>query len=211
MRVQEVVTQILALSHQGGNDAALTAQALGWLNAAYRELMDELVPLAPPSLQTQAVVVTNSAGNGVLPDLPARVLQVFDRNTGAVVPQVTVAELAALDPMGMGSGPVARCVVQGTAVQVHPACEATLLVVMIPVAKDVLLDGDEASLALPAGQVHGLVWGALVWSSVFERGFATASELAQFRAQWQEAKARVKLAVLGQVGVPLRVQGYQLV
>ena len=79
------------------------------------------------------------------------------------------------------------------------------------VAKDVLLDGDEASLALPAGQVHGLVWGALVWSSVFERGFATASELAQFRAQWQEAKARVKLAVLGQVGVPLRVQGYQLV
>ena len=43
MNVNEIRDRIVELSHQTAGDGEVQAKALGWLNAAYHELMDEIV------------------------------------------------------------------------------------------------------------------------------------------------------------------------
>lgn len=55
--------------------------------------------------------------------------------------------------------------------------------------------GDKC-ISLPPAHHHILVWGAMVWSSLFERGFPSESEMVCYQRNWAQAKERLKLALM---------------
>ncbi|NBV54334.1 MAG: hypothetical protein EBR79_01315 [Proteobacteria bacterium] len=211
MRVSEIRDRIVELSHASTGDGEVQAKALGWLNAAYGELMNELMPYMPAALQVQEQLVTNTAGVAVVAREIYRAVRVVERNGGGVLEVVVPEVILAADPLGNATGNPVRCVVRGREVQVHPAAEVPLSVLYVPAVQELLENGEEAAVLLPASHHSALVWGGLVWSSLFERGFGGSGEMGVYRRQWEEAKQRVKLALLGNAGEALRVKPFELV
>lgn len=212
MNVNEIRDRIVELSHQSAGDGEVQAKALGWLNAAYHELMDELVVYLPPALQLREEVVTGVAGDTVLANVPYRILKVVDTGQGRVLEPVTPMDLMEIDPAGDAAGDAARFVVTASGVEVHPASEGvTLSVLYVPLVEDLVEGGPEASVLLPRAQHSALVWGGLVWSALFERGFESSMELAVYQRQWVDAKSRVKLGMLHNLASNLRVQPFDIV
>ena len=212
MNVNEIRDRIVELSHQSAGDGEVQAKALGWLNAAYHELMDEVVAYLPPALQVREDVLTAADGSVVLAQVPYRVLKVADAVTGRLLEGVTPVDIMELDPVRAASGSPVRYVVTANGVQVHPASLSTALSVLyVPLVEDLVEGGAEASILLPRVHHNALVWGGLVWSSLFERGFGSNAELQVYQRQWLEAKQRVKLGLLHNVGASLRVVPFDIV
>jgi hypothetical protein len=212
MNVNDIRDRIVELSHQSAGDGEVQAKALGWLNAAYHELMDEVVAYLPPMLQQQENVPTGAGGEAVLADAPYRVLRVVDAGAGRNLEIVTPGALLDLDPMGTATGAPQRCVLTGSGVRIHPAAaDVALTVLYVPVVADLAEGGIEATIVLPKAYHYALVWGGLVWSALFERGFGTQGELVIFQRQWADAKERVKLGLLHNTGASLRVQPFNFV
>jgi len=209
MNVNDIRDRIVELSHQSAGDGEVQAKALGWLNAAYHELMDEVVAYLPPSLQRQENGVTAADGGMVLDEAPYRVLRVVDTGQGRVLDVVTPAMLMDIDPAGGATGAPRRCVVTGEGVRVHPAGAGVALAVLyVPVVADLTEGGVEDSIVLPPAYHYALVWGGLVWSALFERGFETQGELAIYQRQWADAKQRVKLGLMHGSVAGLKVQPF---
>ncbi len=212
MNVNEIRDRIVALSHQTAGHGEVQAKALGWLNAAYHELMDEVVAYLPPALQVQESVVTGVGGEAVLGRVPYRILKVVDASAGVALGGVTPLEIMELDPSGVLIGNAARYVVTAGGVRIHPSqAGVSLRVLYVPLVEDLVEGGAEASLLLPRAHHNALVWGGLVWSSLFERGFGSSAELQVYQRQWQEAKQRVKLGLLHNTASSLRVQPFDIV
>lgn len=212
MNVNDIRDRIVELSHQTAGDGEVQAKALGWLNAAYHELMDEVVVYLPPSLQVREQVVTGPIGEVVLGQAPYRILKVMDAGQGRALRPVTPGELVEFDPAGTMQGDPVRYVPTGTGVLVHPAREGVKLAVLyVPVVQDLVEGGAEASIFLPKALHHALVWGGLVWSSLFERGFGSSAEIGVYQRQWLEAKQRVKLGLLHNLTGTLRVAPFDIV
>lgn len=210
MRVSEIVTQVLALGHHG-EDAALRAKALGWVNAAYAELLDEVLPFAPPALQRVETVTTDASGVAGLGQDVRKLLLVADADAGRVL--ALGGPLAAVrdDPSGSADGAPVMAYALGQQVQVLPAQSVALRVVYVPGPNTLgESDGPEA-IWLPESQHRVLVWGALVWSALFERGLTSAAELSLFGRQWLAAKESVKLGLLGAQTETLRGKPWELV
>lgn len=208
MNVNEIRDRIVELSHQSAGDGEVQAKALGWLNAAYHELMDEIVAYLPPALQVRESVVTNVAGEAVLAAAPYRVMKVAD-GQGRVLKGVTPADVMELEAAGSTQG---SYVLTASGVKLYPAKEGvTLSVLYVPLVTDLVEGGAEASLFLPRAHHSALVWGGLVWSALFERGFGTQAELQVYQRQWLEAKQRVKLGLLHNLTGGLRVQPFDIV
>lgn len=204
MKVNEIRDRIVALSHQSAGDGEVQAKALGWLNAAYHEVMDEVVPYLPGALQRQESVVTAASGQALLAVAPYRVLAVRDEAAGRM--------LAAATPAQALAGACGDYVVTASGVKLEPARENVRLVVLsIPVAADLVEGGSEESVVLPRAYHYALVWGGLMWSALFERGFGTQGELLVYQRQWAEAKERIKLGLLHNMGTGLRVQPFVMV
>lgn len=203
MNVNEIRDRIVELSHQTAGDGEVQAKALGWLNAAYHELMDEVVVYLPPALQRQESVTTNASGEAVLGFAPYRVMAVKDEN--GMVEAATPKQVLENEYSG-------RYVVTAAGVRVSPVREnAALTVVYVPEVADLEEGGSEASVALPKAYHYALVWGGLMWSALFERGFGTQGELLIYQRQWADAKERVKLGLLHNVGTGLRVEPFVMV
>lgn len=211
MDVNGIRDRIVELSHDTAVDGEVESKAIGWLNAAYHELMDEVVAYLPPSLQRLESVSTSIAGTVTLASTPYRTLRVVDKGTGTSLEVVSPAVILDVDPMGNASGSPQRCTVDGAVLTVHPAGVANLSVLYVPAVSDLAEDGSEASILLPKAHHHALVWGGMVWSSLFERGFGTQGELLLYQRNWAEAKERVKLSLLTNTGEVLRVEPYALV
>lgn len=204
MQVNTIRDRIVELSHQSGADGEVKGKALNWLNAAYLEVLNELLLLAPQSLQRTESVATNAQGQASLNGAPQALVRVI----WGEVPLAIVTPLALLeaDPLGTTQGtPVLACIT-ATGVQVQPRAAGSATVVYTPRPVALAEDGPESSIMLPPAFHDALIWGGLVWSALFERGLGSAAELQLFSRQWAEAKARLKLHLLGQAGVPLRVQ-----
>jgi hypothetical protein len=204
MQVNTIRDRIVELSHQSGADGEVKGKALNWLNAAYLEVLNELLLLAPQSLQRTESVSTNAQGQATLSGAP----QALVRAIWGEVPLAIVTPLVLLeaDPLGATQGtPVLACLTN-TGIQVQPRAAGSAVVVYTPRPTALAEDGPESSILLPPAFHDTLIWGGLVWSALFERGLSSASELQLFSRQWAEAKARLKLHLLGQAGVPLRVQ-----
>lgn len=211
MNVNEIRDRIVELSHQTAGDGEVQAKALGWLNAAYHELMDEVVVYLPPELQVREDAVSGVGGVVTLVNAPYRVLKVVDKVQGRVLEAVTPTELMEIDPTGTATGAPVRYVVTGDGVRVHPGGEGVAVSVLyLPLVQDLVEGGPEGSLLLPRAHHYALVWGGLVWSSLFERGFDSASELAIYQSHWLDAKQRVKLGLLHNLA-GLHVQPFELV
>lgn len=210
MRVSEILGQVLALGHHG-DDAAMREKALGWVNAAYAELLDEVLAYAPAQLQRVEEVATDVTGVAGLSQPVRKLLVVADAEAGRVLPLLAPHAVVRDDPAGVAVGAPIAAYGVGQRVQVHPAGPARLRVVYVP-APNVLAEseGPEA-IWLPESQHRVLVWGALVWSALFERGLVSAGELNLFGRQWVAAKESVKLALLGGMADGLRVKNWELV
>lgn len=212
MNVNEIRDRIVELSHQSAGDGEVQAKALGWLNAAYHELMDEVVAYLPPALQVRETVVTAADGSVVLAKVPYRILKVVDASAGRLLDGVTPVEIMELDPSGVMTGTAGRFVATAGGVRVHPASAGVpLSVLYVPLVEDLSEGGAEASLLLPRAHHNALVWGGLVWSSLFERGFGSSAELQVYQRQWLEAKQRVKLGLLHNTASSLRVVPFDIV
>ena len=209
MNVNDIRDRIVELSHQSAGDGEVQAKALGWLNAAYHELMDEVVAYLPPSLQRQENGVTAADGSMVLDYAPYRVMRVVDTGQGRVLDVVTPAMLMDIDPTGAATGDPQRCVLTADGVKVHPVkAGVELAVLYVPVVADLIEGGDESSIVLPPAYHYALVWGGLVWSALFERGFETQGELVIYQNQWSNAKQRVKLGLMHNTVAGLKVQPF---
>lgn len=211
MNVNEIRDRIMELSHQSGGDEEMRNKALGWLNAAYHELMDEVVAYLPSSLQRVEEVAASAEGKAVLSTLPYRVLKVVNRDAGTSLEMVGKSVVLEVDPSGTATGLPLRCVWNGAEVQVHPATAARLAVLFVPAVADLQAGGEEDSLLLPRAHHSALVWGGMVWSSLFERGFSSQGELLIYQRNWAEAKERVKLSLLVTGNSVPRVTPYELV
>lgn len=211
MNVNEIRDRIMELSHQSGGDEEMRGKALGWLNAAYHEVMDEVVAYVPPALQRLEEITTGVDGRAVLAAVPYRVLKVVNRDDGVTLAQGSLAEVLEDDPTGRALGPVSRCVWNGAEVQVYPARSVRLAVLYVPMVNDLVAGAEEASILLPRAHHHALVWGGMVWSSLFERGFSSAGELVMYQRSWEQAKERVKLSLLSAGHSVPRVLPFELV
>lgn len=210
MDVTTIRDRIVELSHHGiGNDVDVKAQAMAWLNSAYMELMDEVVPFMPDALQMREDVVCDVEGRANLQRAVYKPVRVVDVTRKLALRVVTAAQL--LD-MQMSGRPVADCCrIEGRDISVYPAAEGTRLAVLYVPQVAPLAEGDlEAAVLLPASLHQVLVWGGLVWSALFERGFMSQSEMMMYQRQWQSGKEQVKLAMFG-TGAAIRVRGFDMV
>lgn len=207
-----MVRRVVELSHHAGNtDLELETKALGWVNAAYHELMDELVPYLPQALQVQEDGTSDAAGVMVPTQAVYRLVRVVDRTGGRSLKLATPEAVLEADPAGDASGDPVRATVRDGDVVIHPAGVRELTVLYVPLAADLAEDGDEADVLLPRVYHHALIWGALVWSAVFERGFLSQNEQVLYQRQWLAAKEQVKLGLLGNTAESLRVKPYTYV
>lgn len=208
MNVNEIRDRIVELSHQSAGDGEVQAKALGWLNAAYHELMDEVVAYLPPALQVRETVTANTSGEVALASPPYRVMKVAD-GQGRMLKGVTQAEVMDLE----AAGSTALCfTVTVGGVRIYPAKSGAMYnVLYVPLVQDLVEGGAEASVFLPRVHHNALVWGGLVWSSLFERGFNSSAELNAYQRQWVEAKHRVKLGLLHNLAGGLRVKPFDIV
>lgn len=199
MDVAAVRDRIIELSHHGlGSDNEIEGKALAWLNSAYQEVMNEVVRHKPARLQVREDVVSGSGGVAGLSAEVGSLLKVVDRGSNVVLSHVTPEELLEAEVAGATSGPPKRCYVNGDEVVIHPARVTNLSVVYIPKIADLASDGNEASILVPAEHHHVLVWGGLVWSALFERGFLSGGELALYQRQWEAGKGAIRLAMANQ-------------
>jgi hypothetical protein len=208
MNVNDIRDRIVELCHQSAGDGEVQSKALGWLNAAYHELMDEVVAYLPPAMQKLETLTTAANGIATLPNAPYRVMKVTD-SQGRVMKSISLAEAMDVEALGQAT----KCyTVTNAGVKIYPAVEGEQLrVLYVPVVQDLIEGGAEASLFLPRVHHHALVWGGLVWSALFERGFNSGVELQVYQRQWVEAKHRVKLGLLHNVAGGLRVKAYDIV
>lgn len=206
----DVVTlrdRIVELSHHGvGNDLDVNTKALGWLNSAYHELMESIVPLAPGYLQVREDVTTGTDGAGILSGEVGKLVQAVERGGKRVLTLVSPAELLAAEVDGLVGSPT-LCSVSGDVLQVYPPAAVDVSVVFVPLVQDLLEGGSEASILIPPSLHGALVWGGLVWSALFDRGFMSQSELLMYQRQWEAGKEQVRLSLLGGLS-PVRVKPF---
>lgn len=211
MDVRTIRDRIVDLSHHGiGNDFDINAKALGWLNSAYHELMDELVPYLPVSLQRREDVATDVNGAATLANGIYRLVRVVERGQGITLPTATLAEVLDAEVAGISGAPQ-RCYADGAAVKVFPPAAVDLTVLYVPRVSDLAEDDPESAVLVPPSLHSVLVWGGLTWSALFDRGFLSQSELLIYQQQWQAGKSSVKLSLLGNGPGTLRVQPFGLV
>lgn len=210
MNVQTIRNRIVELSHHGvGNDVDINAKALAWLNSAYHEIMDDILPALPAALQQVEDITTSGAGTATLSRPALKIIRAINRGTAHPLAEATPADILAAQVSGVAGDPQ-FIQVNGASVSVFPAKAVTLGIAYIPHVDDLQESGTEASILLPPSMHHILVWGGLVWSALFDRGFASASELALYQRQWLAGKETIKLAMMG-ASAPVRVKSFNLV
>ncbi len=207
MNVQDLRDRILEISHDEATpDSQLKNKALAWLNSAYHELVGECLPYLEPYLET-VTTLDLSTGQANLPSDFSRVLTLVDSQTGHVFKQVTQKEGVSLTAQKGANGHDVFWI-SGQQLYSLKTCDAPVQMVylkQVPVLTD---QSTEQDIILPVAFHHALVWGGLVWSSIFERGFSTQSDLKLFQQKWDEAKREVKLLLATEPLKDRRVQGY---
>lgn len=210
MNVNELRDRILEISHnEVAPDTNLKEKALSWLNSAYQELVSDCMPYLEQLLETASDVVTTS-GEGTLPNDLARILKVVDHQTKSTLLQISQAEAYEKDVTGEVTGPPKFYWISGDSLMTYPQNSTTLKVVYFKQISDLIEDGTEAEILIPKQFHHGLVWGGLVWSSIFERGFTNQSDLKLFQLKWQEIKRELKLSLASQPTKLIRVKPYDV-
>lgn len=205
MNVNELRDRILEISHnEVAPDTNLQIKALAWLNSAYQELISDSLPYLTQFLETSSSAVLDE-GTGTLPDNLTRVLKVIDKNTNYVLKQISQAQ--AIENI---TGSPKYHWVEGINICTYPKSTGTLKIVYLKQVNDLEDGGLESEIFIPKQFHHGLVWGGLVWSSIFERGFSSQGDLKLFQLKWEDVKRELKLSLASQPTKNLRVKPYDL-
>lgn len=194
MNVKELCDRIVELSHQPQDNPDSYERAFSWLNAAYAEIMNEILVVSPRSLCKTQTVKTNAQGYVQLDMRPFALVKVVFG--GADLPIVSPLFLLEADPAQTTVGEPQLVCATFSGVQVQPRKEVCLNVNYIPQPEMLTENDDENKILLPPEHHNALVWGALVWGALFERGFNSENELQLFRRQWCSSKHLVKLCAL---------------
>ena len=212
MDVNALRDRIIEISHdEAAPDTDLRSKALRWLNSAYHEIMEEVMPWLGNQIRVEEQLTTNSTGQAMLSSVPYRMVRVVDVTNSTTLQQLNREDVLDKDPAETKTGNAQAFWQEGLLLQTYPkAASAALTVLYLPETLDLEADGTEASILLPRQFHHALVWGGLVWSATYERGFATQAELALFQKKWEEAKRNLKLALANQPSGQRRTQPYNL-
>ena len=182
MQVNELIERILEISHdEVAPDTQLKQKALRWLNSAYHELMEDCFPFLEMRLAKE-IVLDVVADKVDLPSDFNRLVSMRDEKTGKLLfyknnnfKLDTYENTLTFNIMFKNVKKVRLC--------------------YLPKVTDLLEDDAENAVMIPR-QFHAvLVWGALVWSTVYERGFSTATDIKLFQTKWDEAKRDMKLSL----------------
>lgn len=208
MNVNQLRDRILDLCHGEPNpDTALQQKALGWLNSAYRQLIDEISPYSPRYLTGEMTVdITN--GGAVLPSDVGRISCV-SRTNGTVLLPLTHLDVLRSYPTPY-VGYAAHYAVLGNQLKLYPQETTTVRILYSRIPADLNDDTQEAALLLPKPYHEALIWGGLVWASTFERGLNSQAEILLFQRKWDEARQNIKLSCLAETAA-LRVGTFHLV
>lgn len=212
MNVVEIRDRILELSHdEAAPDTDLNRKSLRWLNSAYHELIDELRPFLRRYLQTEETVTTDENGQATLSSDVYRIIRVVDETHSRVLKERAYEDILDISPLTDAEGSAEYFWMQGSTLTLQPKGQATLKVVYLPEISDLLETDNESQILIPAQFHHALVWGGLVWSSVYERGFATQADLVLFQRKWDEAKQNVKLSLTARPSGSLRTAPFNFI
>lgn len=205
MNVYELQERILELSHdEVTHDTNLRTRSLRWLNSAYHEIMEVMMPLLADTLNEDE---TLDVVDGVVTfsKLAQKVLRVENADTGAVivhkVPESISVNEQSLSFRLMATG----IVISGKNIPTK------VRVVYVPQIMDLEEDDTEEQILIPSQYHAALVWGALVWASIFERGFTSQRELSLYQMKWEESKRNAKLSLMNRSVSRFKVDEFNLV
>ncbi|MBI1362708.1 MAG: hypothetical protein GC134_01885 [Proteobacteria bacterium] len=188
MNVSQIRDRIIQISHnEDAPDTALKSKALDWLNSAYHELIDELMPLLERQLKT-TVAQTVTAGQTILPADAYRLVLVRDASTGKVYKEQSFTRIKAEENSAIDG----TFWLEGQTLIFAGTAPETVEVTYLPTVPELGEEDTEEDIMVPQQFHSALVWGGLVWSAIYERGLSTQSELALFQQKWEEAKQRVR-------------------
>tara|TARA_R110000868_G_scaffold189695_2_gene433121 strand:- start:166550 stop:167185 length:636 start_codon:yes stop_codon:yes gene_type:complete len=211
MNVNEIRDRILEISHdEVAPDTNLKIKSLNWLNSAYHEIIGVCMPFLERYIEAiHSVDIMN--GVGTLPTNTFRVLTVVDKNNGYELTLKTRSEIIKQDASLNNTGAATYYWVDGNDIHTYPLNNTSVNVSYLKHVEDLLDGGTELDILIPKQFHHGLVWGGLVWSSVFERGFSSQGDLKMFQEKWEDVKREVKLSLSSQSSSNLKVKSFDLV
>jgi len=197
MNVNEILARVVSISHaEDGADSGLREKALGWVNSAYSELLDEVLPYILDDVAVAVDATYDADGVVQLPDNCRRVVEVFE--AGRALPRLRRMEFEAGDT---------GYLVTGKTLIVTPDERGglgDLRLMYVPEFSELEADGEIEML--DAGHQHALIWGALVWGSTYERAFSAQGDLRLFQAKWEDAKQQIKVFFASAIKVRVEAQ-----
>ena len=208
MNVSEIRDRVLEISHDEATpDTNLKTKAMQWVNSAYHELVDECMPYLGRYIETtETINIVN--GEGQASGDVYRVIKAVDESNGNVLSETSYSKILAIDPLMETKGKPTDFWLDGNYIKLHPIADISLKLLYTPTVTDLVEIGDESSILLPRQFHYALIWGGLVWSAIYERGFATKSDIAMFQKKWEEAKRSVKLSLINTPENELRVKPF---
>tara|TARA_Y100001960_G_scaffold131904_1_gene140104 strand:+ start:695 stop:1282 length:588 start_codon:yes stop_codon:yes gene_type:complete len=191
MKIKDLVDQIISYSHNEDTpDTDLSAKTLTWLNSAYHELLQEnLAFLKYKMLKQESIEMTDGFF-----ELPAD-FYLFEKiklKNGNVISKEDKSKYS----------------IEGNLLFINNFKDEVLELVYIPQFQHLKLDDSLSIMHISSNYVQSLVWGALVWSSIYERGLHTNSELSLFEAKWSQAKQNYKVTLATYSDQVLRTTPY---
>lgn len=194
MKIKDLVDQIISYSHNEDTpDTDLSVKALTWLNSAYHELLQENLAFLKHKMLTQ----TNAnLVNGCF-QLPED-FYLFEKiklSNGQIISKENKDLYA----------------IEGDTVFLNNVTDQSVSFVYIPEFKQLGFDDSLSIMHISSNYVQSLIWGALVWSSIYERGIHTQSELSLFEAKWNQAKQNYKVTLATYSDQVLRTTPYRFI
>lgn len=192
MKVKDLVQQVISYSHdEDSSETRMSEKSLVWINSAYHELLQENLPFLRNKLLK---IETKNIENSYL-ELPKDfyLLDKIILENGKVISKDDKEFYdIELNKLYLGKNISAK----NADIRYIPE---------FPLLK---LDDDISSLHMGTNYADALIWGALVWSSIYERGLHTKSEVTLFESKWEKAKRNFKLSLQAYSSDILRTKPY---
>lgn len=203
MTVDEILQQMLQLAHhENSPNTQMLDKALSWLNAAYSELLDELAPFMADQAPSQQTVTTDANGQANL-TTPVRKVERVVNDYGQALQPVSLVAMAQLQSKDHPSQ-VKSYNLQDQKICIHPATATSLTIYYLPQVNKLSRTDGASAIKIPPEHHGALIWGGLIWASVYERGFSAAQDMRLFEQKWLDAKQQAKLSLLAKPQDALR-------
>lgn len=192
MTVKDLVEKIISYSHNEDTpDTDLSAKALTWLNSAYHELLQEnLAFLKHKMLKSVNIEMTDGFF-----ELPHD-FYLFDKI------KLANGKIISKENKDLYS-------IEGSLVFLKNVKDSNITFTYIPAFQQLKMEDSLNIMHISSNYVQSLIWGALVWASIYERGVNTNSEIALFESKWNQEKQNYKVTLATYSDQVLRTVPYK--